>query len=155
MSIQAVSLTHQVTTNTLTHSFRYNINIFWLWLGQSRGLPLINSKKLSFSFEYHDSLPKVLIYILTWLVLILAQLMCLIPFFLWSLILLPYTAILFIVGLFLFQTKLLVHQVVWNKWCALFTSRSGQYDKDVVYDTKYFNELLVIELLFNNIPQVR
>ena len=140
-----------------THSvaYRYNLSIFWVWLGQSQGLPLINSRKLSISFEYHDSLPKLLVYVITWLILLAIQLVCLVPLLLWSLLLLPYTTFLFTVGLFLFQTKLLVLSAVWNQWSASFTSRSRWFDKNVIYDTKYFNDLLLLELVFINVPQVQ
>lgn len=133
---------------------RYDLNIFWLWLGHSQGLPLINSRRLPISFEYHDSLPKLFVYVAIWLILIAMQLACLVPLFLWSLVLLPYTFVLLLTGLFLFQTKLLVHKAVWDRWSAMFTSRSGRFNKNIIYDTKYFNELLLTELIFNNVPQV-
>lgn len=133
---------------------KYRITAFWFWLSHAKGLPLIDNQKQRFSFENHDSLPKVIIYIVSWVVLIVGQLICLIPFALWIAVLSPYYITLYLVGIFLFQTKLLVHKTVWNTWCALFTNRANRYAKNVTYDTKFFNESLLCEFVLQSIPQL-
>jgi hypothetical protein len=133
---------------------KYRITAFWFWLSHAKGLPLINNQKQRFSFENHDSLPKVVLYIVTWVMLIVGQLICLIPFALWIAVLSPYYITLYLIGIFLFQTKLLVHKTVWNTWCAVFTNRANRYAKNVTYDTKFFNESLLCEFVLQSIPQL-
>jgi hypothetical protein len=76
----------------------YRVNILWFWLSHAKGLPLINKKKLKISFDHHDSLPKVVIYIATWLVLIALQLLTLFPFYIWLMLSSPYYFVVFVVG---------------------------------------------------------
>ncbi len=130
----------------------YRVNILWFWLSHAKGLPLINNKKLKISFDHHDSLPKVVIYIATWLVLIALQLLTLFPFYLWLMLLSPYYFVVFVLGIFLFQTKLIAHKTVWNIWCFLLSGRSHRYAKNVTYDTVFLNEALLCEALLQATP---
>jgi hypothetical protein len=40
-------------------SRRCKWNILWLWLSTERGAPLVNHKRMKFTFNNHDSIPKV------------------------------------------------------------------------------------------------
>ena len=133
-------------------SKHHRINILWFWLSHAKGLPLINKKKQKFSFEHHDSLPKVVMFILSWLILIFLQLVTLIPFYLWLFLLSPYYLSVLVLGIFLFQTKLIAHKTVWNMWCYLLSGRPRRYAKSVAYDTVLLNEAILCETIFQSLP---
>lgn len=130
----------------------FRVNILWFWLSHAKGLPLINKKRQRYSFEHHDSLPKVVIYIASWLVLITLQLLTLLPFFIWLLLLSPYYIFVFGLGIFLFQTKLIAHKTVWNFWCFLPSGRRRRYAKNVTYDTMFLNEAILCEAVLQSAP---
>ncbi len=137
-------------------SDKCNINMFWFWLSYSQGAPLINRQQQSFTFEHHDSIPKVLIFIVSWLLLLALQLLSLLPYALFlAMMMLSYYAVLLSVGSFLFQTKLLIYTPVWNTFLYLFTGKPNVFDKrGVDFDTSLLNESLFVQLLVLSIPHV-
>ncbi len=135
-------------------SRRFKWNIFWIWLSSERGAPLVNNKRLSCTFNNHDSLVKVAVFITVWVALLAMQAVTLIPFFIWVIVLSPYYLPLIVIGSFLFHTKLLAHKDVWNMYVTLFTGRSSRYGKTSVYDTKLLNDALFTQLVFTSLPML-
>ena len=128
---------------------------FWLWLSHDQGSPLINRQKQPFTFDHHDSLPKVFVFVVSWLALITLQLLSLTPYFLYLAVILPYYTIMLLVGCLLYQTKLLAYTPVWNTYMYLFTGKVNVYDKrGIEYDTSLLNESLLVQLLALSIAQV-
>ena len=128
---------------------------FWFWLSHDQGSPLINRQQLTFTFEHHDSLPKVFVFVVSWLVLIALQLLCLTPYLLYLAVIMPYYAVMLLIGCFLFQTKLLAYTPVWNTYMHLLSGKVNVYDKrGIEYDTLLLNESLFVQLLALSIPQV-
>ena len=133
-------------------SHRCKWNMFWVWLSNERGAPLVNHKRQSFTFNNHDSIPKVIVFISSWIILFGLQAISLIPFFLWMLLLSPYYIFLLLAGSFLFQTKLLAHKNVWNVFVVLFTGRYNRYTKTSMYDTKLLNDAMFAQLILTSLP---
>lgn len=131
-------------------------NIFWLWLSQEQGIPLMNRTRLWFTFAHHDSFPKLIIYIVSWLFLLALQALSLIPFVLWLGVTLPIYISIVLLGSFLYQTKLLASTVYWNAWFFLYTGRMNMFDKpkSLCYDTQLLNDSMVVHLFLASIPQV-
>lgn len=127
-------------------------NVLWVWLSHENGVPLINNKRQKFTFDRHDSIPKLMIFITSWLVLIVLQVISLTPFFIWVMLLSPYYLLVILVGSFLYHTKLLCDKDVWNLWVALFTGRSNRYRKDSVYDTKLMNDASYLQVTLTSLP---
>ena len=115
---------------------------------------MINNKHQSFTFNNHDSLPKLFVYVSSWAILIVLQMLSLIPFVLWLVVLLPYYSLLIIAGAFLYHTKLLAHKDVWNTWVLLFTGRLNRYAKKSIFDTKLLNDAMYLQLLLTSLPLV-
>jgi hypothetical protein len=137
-------------------SDKYNINVFWFWLTHGEWSPLINRQQQSFTFNHHDSIPKVLVFIVSWLLLIVLQLLSLLPYALFlGVVMLPYYATMLLVGCFFFQTKLLIYTPVWNTYMYLFTGKTNVFDKrGIDFDTSLLNESFFVQLLLLAIPQV-
>ncbi len=133
-------------------SHRCKWNMFWLWLSNERGAPLVNHKRQSYTFNNHDSIPKVIVFIGSWIILLGLQAISLIPFFLWMLLLSPYYIFLLLPGSFLFQTKLLAHKNVWNVFVLLFTGRHNRYTKTSMHDTKLLNDAMFAQLILTSLP---
>ena len=128
---------------------------FWFWLSHDQGSPLINRQQLTFTFEHHDSLPKVFVFVVSWLVLIALQLLCLTPYLLYLAVIMPYYAVMLLIGCFLFQTKLLAYTPVWNTYMHLLSGKVNVYDKrGIEYDTSLLNESLFVQLLVLSTAQV-
>ena len=128
----------------------------WFWLSHDRGSPLINRQQLTFTFDHHDSLPKVFVFVVSWLVLIALQLLCLTPYLLYlAVIMLPYYSVMLLVGSFLYQTKLLAYTPVWNTYMHLLSGKVNVYDKrGIEYDTSLMNESVFVQLLVLSVAQV-
>lgn len=137
-------------------SDKYNINVFWFWLSHGEWSPLINREQQPFTFAHHDSVPKVLVFIVTWLVVIVLQLLSLLPYALFlGVVMLPYYATMLLVGCFFFQTKLLIYTPVWNTYMYLFTGKTNVFDKrGIDFDTSLLNESFFVQLLLLAVPQV-
>ena len=81
-------LTHLYTASALPTGI-YKLYPGWgisdrlLWLGIRKGYPMFNGQGFSFSFNKHDSLPKVLGYFMTWLMLIIAQIGFILGYVMW------------------------------------------------------------------------
>ncbi len=134
-------------------SHRCKWHWLWIWLSTNKGAPLVNNRRQSFTFQHHDSLPKVFIFVISWAVLLGLQLLSLLPFIAWIILLSPYYVFLVIIGSFLYHTKLLAHKHVWNSWVTLFTSpRGNRYTKISTFDTKLLNYSMFVQLVVSSIP---
>jgi hypothetical protein len=134
-------------------SLNFKWNWLWIWLSTEKGAPLVNHRRQAFTFQRHDSLPKVFIFLISWGLLLMVQAVSLLPFFAWIILLSPYYVTLVIIGSFLFHTKLLAHKYVWNCWVTLFTSpRGNRYSKVSIYDTKLLNYSMFVQLVMSSTP---
>lgn len=124
-----------------------------LWLSMRKGYPMINGKPLSISFDKHDSLPKVLAYYLTWLLVLTGQAVFGVAYFTWLSVMILGMVLWFSVGLFFFATKVMTIRRVHNWWYYVWTG-SNKHDKAVEIDVALLNEALFAEFLFESIPQM-
>ena len=93
------------------------------------------------------------VFVVSWAVLLGLQLLSLLPFIAWIILLSPYYVFLVIIGSFLYHTKLLAHKHVWNSWVTLFTSpRGSRYTKTSTVDTKLLNYSMFVQLVASSIP---
>ena len=157
--VLTVLVQHSIVPHVLYKSYfgrimsrRYKWTILWIWLSAERGAPLVNRKRHKFVFNNHDSIPKVMVFISSWVILLTLQILTLIPFFIWVVVLSPYYIALILVGSFLFHTKLLGHKDVWNCWVLLFTGRFRRYSKTSIYDTKLLNDAMFTQLILTSLP---
>lgn len=126
-----------------------------IWLSSNRGYPLVNEERLSYSFEKHDSIPKLISYWVLWIFLVAGQFAYLIAYVFWFGINIPLLLPWFILGIFLFQSKVWSIGPVWNFWVTRWTGsdRFNQPDK-VIIDTGLLNESLFSEFLMETLPQL-
>ncbi len=133
-------------------SRRFKVNILWVWLSHERGAPLINNKRQAFTFSNHDSIPKVIVYVTSWFILLSLQMVSLLPFAMWSLLVSPYYVVVAAFGSFLYFTGLLAHGNIWNYWVWFFTGNNKLYSKVVSHDTRILNESMYLQLVGVSIP---
>ncbi len=129
-------------------------NNHYLWLSVSvNGFPLINGKRSSLSYEEHDGIEKLAWYWLLWVLLISLQIVFLVLSVLWQFIALMFLVVWLVVGLFLYQTKMLAIGIVWNTWFFSWT-RSNDFDKTINLDASVLNESLFHEFILETVPQI-
>ncbi len=133
-------------------SRRFKVNALWIWLSHERGSPLINNKRQAFTFTHHDSIPKVMVYVISWLILLSLQLMSLSLFIVWVLLLSPYYLAVIAMGSFLYFTGLLAHGTVWNYWVWFYSGKYRIYSKSVTYDTRILNEAMCVQFACISVP---
>jgi len=87
-----------------------------LWLGVLNGRPAVagerlfvmyKGKRYELTFDNHDTALKAILYVFTWLLALLAQLLFVLSFVTWTVLSLVYTAPVLLFGIFLFQTKVI------------------------------------------------
>ena len=125
-----------------------------IWLSvSSDGLPLINGERSSLSYEEHDGIEKVIWYWLLWILLVTSQVIFVVLSFIWYMVAIAFAAIWLLVGLFLYQTKMLAIGKVWNIWFVAWT-RCNDFSKDANLDASLLNESLFHEFIMETIPQI-
>ena len=131
-----------------------------IWLGMKDGYPLFDGTRPSISFDQHDSIPKLLSYVVVWVVLIISQ----ISYILAYLLLWPITSLLLViiwstVGMYLLQSKVLCIGNVWNFW-FFFWLGSEQFNMLALersgsnIDFGILNESLFTEFICETMPQL-
>ena len=112
-----------------------------LFLSYRGGFPLYHGQKMrSFNFEVHDTLFKVISYIVVWVVCIALQIVGLIVHVgLWLPALFLHAilaAVWMLFGMYLFQIKMLAVGRVWTAWFRVWRKGdNGKHDSKTLIDT--------------------
>ncbi len=127
----------------------YGIFYFWLSMDPA-GHPLyivrhrykVTYRNIGFHFAEHESIPKLVYFVLSWVILIILQVVSLFPFYLWCLLLTPYFTFLFITGVFAYQFKFMSFSSVWNLWFKYWVGHAERFEKSVIdnVDTDHLNK---------------
>ena len=142
-----------------------------LWLGKDDGYPTVNGKRTPWMVENHDSIPKFMMFILTWALMVMLQLVCLLILILFRIFTGLCYLTLFFLGYVFYQTKLLSLNHVWNYWLFCWTGeqlretnsqlptkitshKSALKDSNVTLDAGMFNRSLFEEFIFETFPQI-
>ena len=118
--------------------------------------PQIGENPWGKTFEKHDTIPKVIVWTLQWILLLLLQLANVILLIVWIPLNFVFECFCFCVGIVLFQLKVLCVNRVWNIWVKYFTG-CEDHMKDtrrLSVDTFLLNESIVMEFASETIPQL-
>jgi hypothetical protein len=134
-----------------------------VWLSASNGRPAINGELLSIklggvtyplTFANHDSVVKAFLYILLWLIVVILQFFYLFSFFVWVVLSLVYLGPLALLGIYLFQCKVISVGPVWNFYFRMWAGSGAEIARRTIdVDTGILNLSLLAHLL-NTFPQV-
>jgi hypothetical protein len=129
-------------------------NVWWL---TSRGsVPLINGSHPAYLPEDIDSFFKIIFLFLVWIYYSILQLVTWLAFLLWTLVLDPPMILWTVLGIFLYQTKVLALTPVWNMWVERWAGDGNheKYLKKGMLDVKVLNKSLFHEFVFETTPQI-
>ena len=132
--------------------YKYINESVW-WLSQRQGVPIGYNNVPWERYEYHDSIPKGIILLLTWVVAIALQCGCLVLYALWLICCSGFLCVWFVMGLWIFQNKTLAAKDVWNLWFRVWTG-SNEFDKEMGIDVSILNESLLAEFATETLPQL-
>ena len=131
----------------------YGICYFWLSMDPA-GHPLFLMRhqhkttyhNIGFHFAEHESIPKILYFILLWIILVVLQVVTLIPFYLWCLFFTPYFMLLLITGVFAYQFKFMSISTVWNLWFRYWVGHTERFEKSIInnIDTDHLNKSIFV-----------
>jgi hypothetical protein len=123
------------------------------WLRSSKGYPVIFGDMHIVLFSDHDSLPMLLILLLTWVFAVMVQGLYLVLFLLWAAVASMFLIVWLLLGMWTFQNKTLALKSVWNSWFYVWTGRD-EFDKEVEIDVRVLNESLFTEFMVETLPQM-
>ncbi len=130
------------------------MNDKYIWLTvNSDGSPLINGERSTWSYEEHDGLEKLAWFWLLWIILVGLQSLFLLLGVVWYVLMAIFLLAWLVVGLFLYQTKMLAIGKVWNYWFYTWT-QSNEFDKEINLDATVLNESLFYEFMLETVPQI-
>ena len=130
------------------------MNDKYIWLTvNSDGSPLINAERSTWSYVEHDGLEKLAWFWLLWIILVGLQSLFLLLGIVWYAVMTIFLLAWLVVGLFLYQTKMLAIGKVWNYWFYTWT-QSNEFDKEINLDATVLNESLFYEFLLETVPQI-
>jgi hypothetical protein len=139
---------------------RQHVYHLW-WLGREGGYPTVNGKKVVWAFDAHDNVVKVLIYWVSWVLIVLYQLVYACPLYLLTFVDLMYHMPMILLGYFLYQTKTLAMNCVFNRYMALWLGSGNEKllkkltkPTNVVFDFALFNKSLLAEFVTETFPQL-
>jgi hypothetical protein len=130
----------------------YNSSVFWL--GVESGSPTIFNVK-SVYFANHDSLPKVMLFLIIWVLMIVLQLFSFAFGVFWCFMTAPVAIVWLLIGFVLFQSKLIAVRQVWNLWIGVWTGSSElqKSDEEPAIDAAVINESILLEFVVESLPQ--
>lgn len=114
---------------------------------------MINDERCSFSYEEHDGIDKLAWYWILWVVLVSLQLAFIVLSIVWYAIAAAFLTVWLLIGLFLYQMKMLAIGKVWNSWFYSWT-QSTDFNKEMSLDASVLNESLFHEFVLETIPQI-
>ena len=127
-----------------------------LWLGHNaHGYPTVGGKAPPFfalRFVKHDSIIKIFLLGIYWVILSTVQVICSIPVVMLIMLQSPLLLLWLLLGAFLYQIKVVCIGSVWNFWFMMWT---GQLEFHTTLDlkVKFYNKSLLAEFLFESLPQ--
>ena len=124
-----------------------------VWLGFSNGYPTINSQRSQWLNDANVGLERSVRYWLLWICLTVLQLVYLVVAIIWYALSSLFLFFWLIVGIFLYQTKVLAIGNVWNMWVRLYT-QSNDFDKQVSLDVSLLHQSLFFEFIIEAVPQI-
>lgn len=131
-----------------------------VWLGMKDGYPLFDGTRPSISFDQHDSIPKLLSYVVVWVVLIISQVSYILAYLiLWPIISCVLVIVWSTVGMYLLQSKVICIGSVWSFW-FFFWLGSEKFNMLALersssdIDFGILNESLFTEFTCETMPQL-
>ena len=139
---------------------RHHLAHLW-WLGIDRGYPAVRGERVSWAFEAHDNLIKFVIFWCSWALIVGYQLLYALPLYLLALVDGVCYVLMLFMGYFLYQSKSLSMNYVFNKYITLWlgADQTGLLVKltkptNVVFDFAFFNKSLLAEFVTETFPQL-
>ena len=132
----------------------YLVGSNMLWLSHESGRPLVNGRRHVWSHENHDGMDKMLQFCLLWIYLVVLQILYIVLLFpLWIVFYSSFLAFWFVVGLFLYQTKLFAMGKLRNMWFSNWT-QSDTFNIETSIDIGVLNESTFYQFLLETAPQL-
>lgn len=127
------------------------------WLGGEGGFPTYFGKKMSCTFERHDTLMKILSFWVVWIVSIGAQIGCIFLYVFrhtpYILIHLPFWGVWMLIGCYCYQIKAMAIGKIWLGWFRVWLN-SNKMDSDVAIDTDIMNQSIFVHFVLETFPQL-
>ena len=139
---------------------RQHVHHLW-WLGREGGYPTVNGKRVAWAFDAHDNLIKVVYYWVSWVLVVLYQLVYACPLYVLTVVDGVCYLVMILLGYLLYQTKALSMNCIFNKYIMMWIG-SGNVQllnkltkpTDVVFDFALFNKSLLAEFVTETFPQL-
>ena len=130
--------------------------LFWLWYDE-KGYPTQYCKRLSCTFERHDTLMKVMSFWLVWLASVAVQVVCVLVY---ALLYLPYLALhapfwcaWILVGCYCYHVKAMAIGKVWSAWFRVWLN-SDKMESHILVDTDIMNQGIFVHFVLETLPQI-
>ena len=125
-----------------------------LWFAIADGYPVNPFNNLPWKyFNEHDSIPKLLILGIQWVLLIGLQVAAVLVYIVWACLAICFLFVWLLVGIWVFQSKVLSTRHVWNTWFRVWTG-GDQFDKTIEIDVAILNGSIFAEFMCETLPQI-
>jgi len=125
----------------------------FVWLRIHDGVPVWMDGKDVVFFTQHDSIPALLVWILSWVGVFAIQVLFLVIFLLWAILAYLFLCLWLLFGFWCFQNKTFATKRVWNLWFHVWTGSCDMSKGDEI-DLGVLNESLFSEFLMETLPQM-
>lgn len=125
---------------------------FW-WLGCQGSNPTYYGEKVTLIFQHHDGIPHLVAFLLTWLLLLTAQMLSSTLMLLWPVVSVFFLSLWFMVGLFFHLTKVSAIGRVRTVWYWVWTC-SNKHRNLADVDLGVLNRGLFSEFVLETLPQL-
>lgn len=125
---------------------------FW-WLGCQGTSPTCYGEKVALMFQHHDGIPHLVAFLLTWLLLLTAQMLSSILMLLWPIFGIFFLSVWFMLGLFFHLTKVSAIGKVRTMWYFVWTC-SNKHRNLADVDLGVLNRGLFSEFVLETLPQL-
>jgi len=131
----------------------------FFWLSCTKGgSPLYRGGKLWLSLPQHDTLLKVIYFIVLWVLCVVAQILSIACFcVLYAPIVavhIPLWTVWLLLGAYLLQIKMLSVGRVWTIYFRVWLANDNRLDSKAIVDTTLMNHALLAEFLTETLPQL-
>ena len=144
--------------------FKYDKRLFWFEVEGSSEPPQSSRSHPGYpkgsdmflrglDTSHHDSVPKFLLFLLCWVLMIILQLLSLVAYLMWLILAPLFCCVWFVVGVWVYQNKTLATKYVWNGWFQVWTG-TNEFDTDVDIDVGVLNESIMLEFALESMPQM-
>jgi hypothetical protein len=137
-------------------AFMTDGTLFWLGL-DGKGYPTWYGARLTYTFERHDTLFKVMSFWFVWLACAAVQLGCTLLYaFLhlpYLMVHVPFWCLWLLVGLYCYNIKAMAIGKVWSAWFRVWLN-SDRMDSPILVDTEIMNQGIFVHFVFETVPQI-